>query len=76
MSDSTYAQAMRTVSTRGWRAEEPGDLGAPEAPRLLTLAVRAAEVDSTTLATETGWPVTLIEEVLTASTDDRPSIDI
>src|SRR6266568_674101 len=29
MSDSTYTQAMRTISNRGWRTEEPGDLGAP-----------------------------------------------
>lgn len=76
MSDSTYTQAMRTISTRGWRTEEPGDLGAPEAPRLLTLAVKAAKVDSTTLATETGWPFALIDDVLAASSDDRPLIDI
>jgi Zn-dependent peptidase ImmA (M78 family) len=76
MSDSTYAQAMRTISTRGWRTEEPGDLGAPEAPRLLSLAVKTAGVDSATLATETGWPVTLIETVLASSSDNRPLIDI
>jgi Zn-dependent peptidase ImmA (M78 family) len=76
MSDSTYVQAMRTISTRGWRAEEPGDLGAPEVPRLLTLAVNTARVDSATLATETGWPVALIDDVLAASSDGRPLIDI
>lgn len=76
MSDSTYTQAMRTISTRGWRTEEPGDLGVPEAPRLLTLAVKIGRVDSTTLATETGWPAALIDNVLTASADDRPPIDI
>jgi Zn-dependent peptidase ImmA (M78 family)/DNA-binding XRE family transcriptional regulator len=76
MSDSTYAQAMRTISTRGWRTEEPGDLGTPEAPRFLALAVNAAKIDSAALATETGWPAMLIEDVLNASIDSRPSIDI
>lgn len=76
MSDSTYKQAMRTISARGWRTEEPGGLGAPEAPRLLTLAMKTAEMDSATLAAETGWPLALIEDVLVASSDNRPLIDI
>jgi len=76
MSNSTYTQAMRTISTRGWRTDEPGDLGAPEAPRFLTRAVKVARVDSTTLAAETGWPVTLIDDMLAASSDDRPLVDI
>jgi Zn-dependent peptidase ImmA (M78 family) len=76
MSDTIYTQAMRTVSTRGWRTEEPGELGAPEAPRLLALAIKAASINSATLAAETGWPVALIEDVLAASGDDRPLVDI
>jgi Zn-dependent peptidase ImmA (M78 family)/transcriptional regulator with XRE-family HTH domain len=76
MSDSTYAQAMRTISTRGWRTAEPGDLGTPEAPTLLVRAVQIAKVDSVSLATETGWPIALINDVINASTDGRPSLDI
>jgi Zn-dependent peptidase ImmA (M78 family)/transcriptional regulator with XRE-family HTH domain len=76
MNDSTYAQAMRTVSTRGWRTVEPGDLGVPEAPTLLARAVEIAKVDSVILATETGWPIALINDVISASTDVRPSLDI
>jgi Zn-dependent peptidase ImmA (M78 family)/transcriptional regulator with XRE-family HTH domain len=76
MTDSTYAQAMRTISTRGWRTAEPGDLGAPEAPALLARAVEMAEVDSVILASETGWPSALISDVIEASTDSRPSLDI
>jgi Zn-dependent peptidase ImmA (M78 family)/transcriptional regulator with XRE-family HTH domain len=76
MSDNTYTQAMRTISTRGWRTEEPGELGAPEAPRLLALAIKAASINNATLATETGWPVGLIDDVLAASSDNRPLVDI
>ena len=76
MSNSTYAQAMRTISTRGWRIAEPGDLGLPEAPRLLALAIKIAKFDSAILATETGWPIALINDVISASADSRPSLDI
>lgn len=46
MSDQAYTQAMRTVSTRGWRTSEPGDLGAPESPRFLALAIAGASTDT------------------------------
>lgn len=76
MSDEAYTQAMRTLGTRGWRIEEPGDLGPPESPRLLALAIKAAHVDSATLATWTGWPHALIDDVVAASVDPRPRINI
>jgi Zn-dependent peptidase ImmA (M78 family)/DNA-binding XRE family transcriptional regulator len=76
MSDSTYTQAMRTINTRGWRTEEPGDLGAAESPRLLALAIDIAKVDTAALAAETGWPIALIDEVVIASADARPRLSI
>jgi len=76
MSDPVYAQAMRTVSARGWRISEPGELGAPESPRVLSLAIQSAGADTASLAAETGWPRTLIDEVIAASADNRPVLDI
>jgi len=76
MSNQTYAQAMRTISTRGWRIDEPGDLGTPESPRMLAFAIETARVDTASLASETGWPQGLIDEVVAASVDSRPTLYI
>ncbi len=76
MSDTTYNQAMRTMSARGWRIEEPGDLGAPEMPAVLTHAARLAGTTSESLARDTGWPKSCIDEVLAASTEARPEIHL
>jgi len=79
MPEATYLQAIRYMSARGWRVNEPGDLGAGEAPRLLALAASAAEqagVTVSTLSADTGWPQPMITEVLDASTDPRPRIKI
>jgi Zn-dependent peptidase ImmA (M78 family)/transcriptional regulator with XRE-family HTH domain len=77
MPETTYLQAVRHMSGRGWRINEPGDLGAGEAPQLLSLAASAAEqagLTISTLASETGWPEPMIIELLSASTDPRPQI--
>ena len=79
MPEATYLQAIRYMSMRGWRTTEPGDLGAGEAPQLLTLATTAARQSGVTIATlsaETGWPETIIAEVLTASSNPRPQLKI
>ena len=76
MSDQVYMQAMRTVGARGWRVSEPGELGAPESPRVLSLAIESAGADTESLAAETGWPRTLIDEVVAASADNRPALEI
>jgi Zn-dependent peptidase ImmA (M78 family) len=79
MPEATYIQALRYMSGRGWRVNEPGDLGAGEAPQLLSLAASAAEQAGLTigaLASETGWPEHMITEVLSASTDPRPRINL
>ncbi|MBV9871513.1 MAG: ImmA/IrrE family metallo-endopeptidase [Frankiaceae bacterium] len=74
MPDTTYAQAMRTMSTRGWRTEEPGDLGAPESPALLTRAAELAGASYSELSRATGWPEDCVEDVLAASADSRPDL--
>jgi Zn-dependent peptidase ImmA (M78 family)/transcriptional regulator with XRE-family HTH domain len=76
MSDATYVQGMRIISARGWRTNEPGDLGAPESPRLLTLAVSTAKLAVEDLAKETGWPAELIAPILAESADSRPQLKI
>jgi Zn-dependent peptidase ImmA (M78 family)/transcriptional regulator with XRE-family HTH domain len=76
MSGHVYTQAMRTVGARGWRISEPGELGAPESPRLLLLAIESAGANAASLAAETGWPRTLIGGVVAASADTRPALEI
>jgi Zn-dependent peptidase ImmA (M78 family) len=79
MAETTYLQSLRYMSARGWRVDEPGDLGAGEAPQLLSLAASAAEqtgLTIRTLASETGWPESMITEALSASTDPRPRINL
>jgi Zn-dependent peptidase ImmA (M78 family)/transcriptional regulator with XRE-family HTH domain len=76
MTDETYLQGVRTMSARGWRTAEPGDLGTPESPRVLARAVAAAGISADALADETGWPSELIAPVLAASTDSRPEVSI
>lgn len=40
---TTYESAVKYMSRSGWRKAEPGDLGAPERPRLLRRAVQALD---------------------------------
>jgi len=76
MDDLTYTHVMRTVGSRGWRISEPGDLGVPESPRLLSLAIRSAETDAAGLSAESDWPLSLITDLLASSTDSRPTLEI
>lgn len=43
MSESTYQRAMVTLSSRGWRRQEPGEGTAPELPSLLPKSVELLE---------------------------------
>jgi Zn-dependent peptidase ImmA (M78 family) len=76
MSEAMYVQGVQTMSARGWRTDEPGDLGAPESPRLLAQAVAVAGIDAGDLAQTTGWPTELIRPILSASVDRRPQVSI
>lgn len=66
MNDHTYVNALKAMSARGWRIDEPGDteLGAPERPRVLRQAVEDAlneGIDQASLATKAGVPQDVID---------------
>ncbi len=43
IADVTFRRGMMEMSRRGWRKVEPVELGAPEVPELLAIAVRHLE---------------------------------
>jgi len=49
MDERAYGQAWKTLSARGWRKREPGDLGPPESPILLRRALQVATETGVTL---------------------------
>lgn len=79
MSPDAYLQGVKAMSARGWRKDEPGDLGAPEVPVLLPAAVRAAAKIGVTLddlATSVGLPMDQLRDILGPSLDPRPRVNI
>ncbi len=66
MSDVTYRNAMTTISTRGWRRQEPGLMPSVERPSLLPRAVELLVEEGLTisqLAEECRVPQALFEAV-------------
>jgi Zn-dependent peptidase ImmA (M78 family) len=41
LGETAYENAMKTMSRRGWRRTEPGYLGRPERPQMLSKAIEA-----------------------------------
>lgn len=79
MSPDEYTKAMKALSARGWRREEPADLGAPEIPRLLSAALKVAAAAGTTLeelAAQGGLPLPVLKTVLGPSINPRPSVKL
>jgi len=79
MSDAEYTKAMKALSARGWRRQEPADLGAPETPRLLSAALKVAAHAGTTLeelAARGGLPIQVLRTVLGPSINPRPSVEL
>lgn len=76
MSRATYVQGMKTISSRGWRRDEPIDLGEPESPILLKSAIDKAGLTDETLAQQTYMPLRLLREVLEWAADDRPVVTL
>ena len=72
ISPDMYRRAYTELNTRTnedgttWRANEPGDLGAPEEPQLLSRATRlVADVQSiSSMANALGLPTQMIEEIV------------
>jgi Zn-dependent peptidase ImmA (M78 family)/transcriptional regulator with XRE-family HTH domain len=78
MDERTYIQALKTMSMRGWRKQEPGDLGPPEKPVLLRRAVDVAAatgVKLTDLVRCAGLPEHDIRELL-EDDDRRPRVEL
>lgn len=71
-----YTSRMKAISARGWRRNEPGDLGEPEAPVLLRKAMEVAGLDEHDLAQRTGYPIRLVRDVLDTLVDPRPLVEI
>jgi Zn-dependent peptidase ImmA (M78 family)/transcriptional regulator with XRE-family HTH domain len=79
LNEAAYEAAMKTVSRKGWRTREPGDLGPPEAPTLLSAAMsRLAESGYTPerLAADAHLPLERVHTILAASEADLPAIEI
>lgn len=76
MSDETYVAAMKIMSARGWRRDEPVDLGPAESPLLLSLAVETAGLDAADLSERTAISLPRLREVLDLAADQRPSVVI
>jgi len=79
MDQQTYTQAMKTMSARHWRKDEPGPLGEPEKPILLAKALDVAQAHGVSLedlAAERGLPVHELRSILLPSLDPRPRVDI
>lgn len=82
MGEHVHLNAMKTMSARGWRTEEPGDelLGRPERPVLLERAIRLLEADGTDtiddVADRAALSVTDVREILRYSMDQRPNVEL
>ena len=79
MDERTYVQACKTMSVRGWRKHEPGDLGSPEKPILLRRAIEVAAEIGTTLSDlvrRAGLPENDVRAILGNDEDRRPRVKL
>jgi len=79
LSESTYVQALKTMSTRGWNRREPVRLADAESPLLLTRALELAAQQGATLAAladEIGLPIERISRIIGSSVDPRPQVNV
>ena len=77
MTDTSYVQAVKFMSMKGWTKQEPGDRGQTESPSLLASAMLLASKDGDALrdvADFTGWPHQLVSDLVSQSQDVRPTI--
>lgn len=81
MTGHAHLNAMKAMSAKGWRKNEPGDelLGSPEGPRMLAQALRhlEREMDITLadLAEEAALPLDETQRIASLSSDRRPTLD-
>lgn len=72
----TYTRMMKSMSARGWRRNEPVDLGGLEVPRLLKKAMDVAGLKEDDLARRTGFTIALVRDVMDSIADTRPLVEI
>ena len=82
ISPEAHQAAMRYMSARGWRRQEPGDreMGAPEAPMLVERSMRRAEIQAGVSVEEivhtAHLPLNDMLRLLEAAVDDRPIVEL
>jgi len=79
MDEQAYSQAWKALSARGWRKQEPGDLGPPENPILLCRALQLATETGVTfeaLIQRAGLPEEDIRTILGRIHDPRPRVEL
>lgn len=81
MPESEYTRAMKLISARGWRRNEPGDHhgGTLEEPTLLGQAaalIKSIDIPMSELAARAGLPTSLVEELLGSGGDSRPVLKV
>jgi hypothetical protein len=72
--ESAYRRAMARMSSEGWRRDEPGDLGAAEAPTMLQEALELLRLHGVTLerlAAEARLPLAVVAEIVGSETRPR-----
>jgi Zn-dependent peptidase ImmA (M78 family) len=77
MDENSYVRATKAMSARGWRIDEPGDLGAPESPVVLRRAVELLFQERFTLediADDTALPLDQVQRILDAAAATRHEV--
>lgn len=77
MDENSYVRATKAMSARGWRIDEPGDLGAPESPVVLWRAVDLLFQEGFTLeeiADDTALPLDQVQRILDAAAPTRQEV--
>jgi Zn-dependent peptidase ImmA (M78 family) len=75
VSDTAYRRSIMTMSQRGWRQQEPGDLGRAESPTALSRALELltpSGYDEVVLANEVNLPLEMVR--LIVGNDVRPKV--
>lgn len=79
-SDPSYRRSYQQLGARGWRTNEPGDVGPAEQPELLGRAVAMMDTrygDGVAfLAERTGLPLTDLSRLLSMAIADRPMLTL
>jgi Zn-dependent peptidase ImmA (M78 family) len=80
LTDAQRTRAFKTMSYRGWRKQEPVDLGPPESPSLLELAVQATietqGIDQRGVARMARLAAEDVERLVSGTKHSRPVVAI